>query len=1431
MNMRKWSIVSGAMILALTLMGSGIGATTAVPDSAPVTVPLPAQAQAQSATVVINEVMPKPGTGEYEWVELINRVYHVYLPLVFKGFGGSGMSGLSPAAPLGGVSAGVSLDGYEITDEDGNTYAIPSELPPVPSGAFVLIYFGEGTDDYDFSDNKAVLYAGSSLVNTLEDAGDQVALYSGSIHSADTIVDFVAWGIEPAEDATNAAAAGIWQPGWFATFESGFGDTSDEDLLAPDESLGRYPGGSARAGRQAFAEYQSDQLTPGAANPVPLSSFYTPENGAIVETTGFSVSWSTVPGATSYRFQLDDALAFDSPIYDTIVTESNFKPPSPLSAGDYYWRVKVIGGEEGPWISPVQIGIVVFGAQQGVQAEKVLGITPVRQNKDSRLLCLDGDPEGDPTTDNPENAWDAIAPCTVPPCANTTKYEHGTMYCVVASIRMMASYYGGNLTMDRIAYHIAQEWTGNTHAGTNDDNPNNDLAHDDGWNYHDEEDEGISWALDTTLVAIDGKPSFNDIKTWIDADRPIMFRRPGHLMVMDGYREEDGDQYIHILDPDQAPDCWRWQDYSTQDMFGYWPGPVSAPGVRSDEASVSTDSDGDGIMDFDEINRFFTSYTNSDSDGDWVPDKKDMREYVFNAAGDYSYRNADWDGDSDRKELDCDNDADGSPDGCEDTNYNGIYESGLSETDNFDDTDDQDCVPKFEITYPTHAHTLNAGAYNNPDKILIHLWLDVPACWPALSPSPSDFAVKVGAQSASAPILGYPVGDEYWILVQAPGQTTADFYDLEVTYDGALTDMETRAIYYLPRLTTDEVIVLDVSGSMSSYDKLSSAQNAARLFVDQWTTGDMIGAVAFSSTIGVPYPLEEIVTLGAGGEQEHAKDAIDVLTSGGMTAMGSGLLEGQDQLDTLGVHTHEHYMVLLSDGMENISPLWTDASVHDTIVDAGTIVHVVGLGPPEAAWYDRLEDVADETGGEFWPVDESSTSTSMADLELMVASPFPATLPNRLADAYKSAAEIAGHMQRLWEAKGNLNPDQPRTITYKVEVETGLGEAIFSVNWDNPDSKVELSLKDPNGDPVKLGDPGVSRQTDNTHDQYRIITPQGGIWEVTLTYLSGKSEIEYLAFLAAPSKTVMGFHLGLPPAERVMGAEMLMLAYLADHKPIAGATVSVTVGLPNTEWQIVELFDDGKHDDGKADDGVYANTYVLPDTGLYQLKVWGGGEDNSGQHFVRRLTRGFQVRPRAAYIYKDDMLTAAEYEKLLEGHGMVVDLLPMDVVPTTNFGSYNLIVVGPDTGYGYTWDGSAGVAAIAQSGRRVIGLGYGGSALFSELDLYIDWGQSWISSGTDVSAVNPSHTIWQTPYPIGVTPKDPIVDLYTHTTSFVAVYMPEYVSGVLPLGRQSNNQTHYPLIQEDRSVRYLLWGFNAGPATMTETGKQLFVNTAWHMIP
>ena len=90
-----------------------------------------------------------------------------------------------------------------------------------------------------------------------------------------------------------------------------------------------------------------------------------------------------------------------------------------------------------------------------------------------------------------------------------------------------------------------------------------------------------------------------------------------------------------------------------------------------------------------------------DTDDDLVPDKLDIREYVFDAAGQYQWRNPDIDGDWQRKEVDPDNDSFWNVsawDGYEDLNRNGRFEPGLNETDNFNVRDDR--VPKIDITTP-----------------------------------------------------------------------------------------------------------------------------------------------------------------------------------------------------------------------------------------------------------------------------------------------------------------------------------------------------------------------------------------------------------------------------------------------------------------------------------------------------------------------------------------------------------------------------------------------------------------------------------------------------------------------------------------------------------------------------------------------------------
>jgi len=651
----------------------------------------PATEASAASAIRINEVLFRPAGGGFEWVELKNN-----------------------------GAAAVSLRGYRITDEDDHWYRIPAALPSVPAGAFVVIVFdglGSSRDDYNFSDNVATLHSAAGLVNIFEDQADQCALYKFAVNAVNfaflpmilknhspwnppipfpptdappsPVVGFVAWGAPPGADATPASAAALWSEVWYVGLARGLGDQDPNAMAAPGESIGLRPGAGSGY-PDNWILYQANEASQGRENAWPVISWFYPAARAAVDGATFAVSWNAFRGATGYRFQLDNNNDMSSPMTDTVLTQPAYTPTTPVPAGAYFWRVKIIfAGGESPWSAAVEIRSLTLpplSVGPEALASKTLGITWQLQHKDTNMLCLDGDAE----TGN--QAWDA---------PHAQRGDHGNRYCVRASMSMMASYYGGHLSQDRITFEMFK-------GGQ----PEGDLAHNVGVAAPPDmaETNGLAWSLGVapaTIPAQAGKPTFAQIKAWIDASRPIMTRISGHMRVIDGYWEftllSVNWQFIHLLDPwDRA----KWVSLADDPIAHVWVGPAGAagaPAVRSDEdvdhdgiPDTMDDSDGDGVCDFDERNRFASGGhsldpAKADSDGDLVPDGLDMREYLFSDAGAFQKRNPDVDDDGFRKELDPDNDSKenkGISDGCEDSNHNGKYEPNLGETNNFDAKDD-----------------------------------------------------------------------------------------------------------------------------------------------------------------------------------------------------------------------------------------------------------------------------------------------------------------------------------------------------------------------------------------------------------------------------------------------------------------------------------------------------------------------------------------------------------------------------------------------------------------------------------------------------------------------------------------------------------------------------------------------------------------------
>jgi hypothetical protein len=193
----------------------------------------------------------------------------------------------------------------------------------------------------------------------------------------------------------------------------------------------------------------------------------------------------------------------------------------------------------------------------------------------------------------------------------------------------------------------------------------------------------------------------------MEAGIPVLVRlRAPHAVVVSGYlRNPTGPDEVIINDP------WVGKYVAPATLVtrarAWWSLADQPDGVqhraarpRSDEPSLREDSDGDGLVDFDEP-RFGTHVRLADSDQDGLDDKTDIRASVMD--GNYGYAfggpGRDVDGDGKAMELDPDSDGGGCLDGLEDHNRNGHYDldNTWPEQYNFEKSDDACYTGTFEL--------------------------------------------------------------------------------------------------------------------------------------------------------------------------------------------------------------------------------------------------------------------------------------------------------------------------------------------------------------------------------------------------------------------------------------------------------------------------------------------------------------------------------------------------------------------------------------------------------------------------------------------------------------------------------------------------------------------------------------------------------------
>lgn len=149
---------------------------------------------------LVNEILFQPTGEDAEWVELYN-----------------------------GSGADIDLTGWTLQSRSGDVASLPSWSWPADS--YLVVYFGSGTNDNDFSDNSGSYYTNSSAP-VLADNEDEVGLTT----SGGSLTDFVAWSTTGAYTPTGTLyTTALTQIQWAAdTFVDLSNATIPEYLRQPE---------------------------------------------------------------------------------------------------------------------------------------------------------------------------------------------------------------------------------------------------------------------------------------------------------------------------------------------------------------------------------------------------------------------------------------------------------------------------------------------------------------------------------------------------------------------------------------------------------------------------------------------------------------------------------------------------------------------------------------------------------------------------------------------------------------------------------------------------------------------------------------------------------------------------------------------------------------------------------------------------------------------------------------------------------------------------------------------------------------------------------------------------------------------------------------------------------------------------------------------
>lgn len=620
------------------------------------------------------------------------------------------------------------------------------------------------------------------------------------------------------------------------------------------------------------------------------------------------------------------------------------------------------------------------------------------------------------------------------------------------------------------------------------------------------------------------------------------------------------------------------------------------------------------------------------------------------------------------------------------------------------------CVtPTVNILEPTQIAFALAGAPDSPIAILTRIEVTsggLPVS--GIVESQFNFDAEGDAPTVIAGSFQEVGPGEYWAIIMPPVKPAGTtFVDYQVCLDG-ICDTEIDALLYADPGNSDLAIVIDASGSMNTEDtlgegtRLINAQKAAKVIPDLLRDGDRILVMDFSAIdnppgCGLPpdgsgdgnCPLDlvtylariDVTAVNLTTVISSAKTAIDMVSAREWTPIGGAVDKAKDDLLAAPFSLNPKSIFLLSDGRENVNPLWNDIKAG---VIGNAVVDTIGFGPEAPG--NLLAQIAADTGGTYRPVPTSGLGTSRAmDTEELIklglpepmakalsASPF---LPGQLelADVYSQFETEAQDGSRLFNVDFTTVPDNTWQ-EWTTQVDKTANRLRFVVAGKQEDGDVtgscagyhrQVEVAPPNpADPqrpwipispvstaIGLTPPANWDIRNSVYDDVLVVTnPDSGAWRIRTkyTYIICKQgqvdETETQAKIAASPEAfetdfmldgsvqstiqLEGRFLGLDKGLGVAGDTVPIVATLVTRSGLISGALVVASVQNEGGTDFILLRDDGNNHDGMPGDGIYGWDYSLTSHGgSYGVRILASFPDpaNPAVNLIREWNGGFWI--------------------------------------------------------------------------------------------------------------------------------------------------------------------------------------------------------------